>query len=64
MDINYIASADTYIVVHNNVDYYACILAPAGSYTTTGQPYMQEFTTFAEAQAVFGDKITDPTITD
>ncbi len=60
--INFMAISDTFIVVYDNISYWKCIFVMSGSYTTTGQPFMQEFSSFADAQAIFGTKITDPTM--
>lgn len=63
MTIDYhTTDAEKYLVCYNpDLSFYECVYTTQGQFTTTGQPFMQEFDTFAEAKTVFGDYITDPT---
>ena len=58
----YTADAYKFLVCYTPDIYYICVYTTEGQYTTTGHSTIQAFDTFAEAQAIFGDNITDPTI--
>lgn len=63
MSISYKAPPPKYVVCYDEKkDFYVCVYVGNGQIVTTGQPNMDLFDTFKEAYAVFGDKITDPTI--